>query len=414
MAGTKPEVSSYLQNYFKQLHAPTGGNLFEVTKPKTPVIEKLLPRRWKAGANGATDNGVIVSFAPSVTASYEASLSGARANQSKPSLKRMTVDLAHRYGVHTMKGYDLRATGDSEMKIVKATQAEHLKQISQGFWKSLEESFCRGSAANHVGRATTVSSATLTLTTSKNMNNLRVGDWIAGASDEAGTTSVSASAKVVGLNRFAGTVTLENAAADYGIAQNDYIFRSGNIDQGTNVIYGLPDYITASTPGTLWGLDRTEDAELLSGFKGTYRDSICDTLDYTIIDQMGDLFEMGGASSLFMNPSDLYRLRKQNESRVVTDVIQDKHGTGTRRAQVFESSIGQVPIETSYALKPGRAYIVNWDSWYTVAMGEIPQVINEDGNEFLRLQEDEFEWRMVAYLQFACNAPHKNASIPLL
>ena len=147
--------------------------------------------------------------------------------------------------------------------------------------------------------------------------------------------------------------------------------------------------------------------EGLSGWKGSFRGTIRDTLNHLVYTQMAGYVNPSRAKIL-MAPADLYTLSTEFQSEVWRDDSSSKE-FGTTRV-MYNSLIGPMEIVTGKYLRPGRGYIIDPSTWHMYHIDKVPHVANEDGNEFLRTSQDTYEWRLRAWLQLVCDAPMLNGT----
>jgi len=115
------------------------------------------------------------------------------------------------------------------------------------------------------GRRASISGNIVTLTNKRDVEHFKRGMTVMACTAAAGTGARAGSAKVVGLNRTNGTITLDDQSTITTFSDNDYLFRKGGNATG---IEGMELCTPLSVPtagDSFRGIDRSVDAEALAG-----------------------------------------------------------------------------------------------------------------------------------------------------
>lgn len=393
-------ISTAFANTYERLYKKGDG--FEIALREKPLVKMFMKNKKRVlAAPGSTDEAFVVRLNTAMASSVGSTLAAARQNKHLGRVDRFLVTTATRYSVMELTAADLRFNSKSELGALIDNKARAMKGVVESFLDSLEREIAVGSANAHMGQFTK-SSNTLTMGTGVNLVGLQIGDHVRAYSDEAGTTSASDITTVTAINRGGGVVEVADAST---FSNSDYLFKVGNT---SGQIKGIPDYITTSTsPSSLWGLTRTTDVEGLSGFKGSFRGTVSDTLNHLVDTQMAGYVD-AYSSKILMHPQDLYTLKNELGSQVWRTDDPDKE-FGTRKVY-YNSAIGDLEIVTSKYLRQGRGYIIDPSTWAFHHIDDVPHVADEDGNTFLRTSDDTYEWRLRAWMQLVCDTPMRNST----
>jgi len=73
------------------------------------------------------------------------------------------------------------------------------------------------------------------------------------------------------------------------------------------------------------------------------------------------------------------------------------------------TSAGILPVYVDSDCPEDRGYILNMDTWSLRHLGELPSIVNTDGNTALRRTGlDQIEIRARYYAQLLCKSPQEN------
>lgn len=270
-----------------------------------------------------------------------------------------------------------------------------------------------GASGQRASAATNV----ITLTNPQDVFNFEVGEFIVAASDDgtggadnrrAGSTFITA------VDRASGTITLNNAGALTGFADNDFLFRSGDYAGSVNTVFvkGVDAFVTSSvTPGVLWGVTRTTDVQRLSGCKVVAADvagkGIEERIQLLGAYMAGRFRAMtaGGQYECYLHPEDWQNLSISLQSRGLRSLTDTTTSFNFEYIEVLAGGKRLKVFADPYVVK-GSAYILRMDNWVLGSYGELIRTLNGDGLSMLRAAtSNDYEYRLQSYPAVSCNAP---------
>jgi hypothetical protein len=227
---------------------------------------------------------------------------------------------------------------------------------------------------------------------------------------------------VTSLNPVTAQVTLTRTSGAAGdVAANDFAFVQGTKDTAGGVAQympGIPQFIPAADPSdTLYGVTRSGDPAI-SGWRFPFEGSMAETIQRAF-SKMGRFVNRAAANfAVCLSTNDWLTLSLEPQSQVVRDP------TAMQRFGVDGLSVntpyGPVTCIMIPQMRDGRGYILDWTSWVLYTLGNLPHVINDDGNIFLRLAPgsptgntlngDGIEMRFRLWTVLLCNNPISNCT----
>lgn len=224
-------------------------------------------------------------------------------------------------------------------------------------------------------------------------------DGLSGA-ERAGSTFVTAT------DPEAGTITVDDITDITGFAQDDYIFVEG--DFGAKAV-GLAGWIPQTTPTAtpFLGVNRSVSPERLGGCRQAALTTITETLTKLMARIRGTRTN-ANVDAIIMHPDTAADLYIEMEDRKRSMEVK---GKGAFATISFEAVVfaGNVPIIEDMSCPEGIAYALSTDTWTYETVGEMVQVVNEDGSTVLRsATADAFEARMWNCGNFYCVNPGAN------
>ena len=344
-------------------------------------------------------------------------MSGAIDNISSNNYSKFAVTAAELYGVGRITGQAIRATRNDEAALteeVENAQTGLLQQVRNEIGFTL---FGNGGGAR--GQIAAISGSTITLANIAQARFferdqkivLSSDDGTGGAGVRVGTLIVSKVSRVDGVITFTTGVVATVSAAVVG----DFLFRSSTYGA---MFGGLPMWVprTKALAGTtLFGVDRSVDPERLAGLRWTAGATIAETVQ----DALAFASSEGARTckDLFMNPIDLSALIKSLDSKMVFDKAirnaSDMAEIGYEGVKVRTPG-GTVNVWEESNCPLHEAWALDLSTWMYSTLDEFPGYLKEDDVEILRVaSEDSYEWRIGAFGQLICKAPHRNLYIPL-
>lgn len=227
---------------------------------------------------------------------------------------------------------------------------------------------------------------------------------------------------VTSLNPVTGQVTLtRTSGAANDVAANDFAFVSGTKDTVGGIAQympGIPSFIPATDPAdTLYGVTRNGDPGI-SGWRFPFEGSINETIQRAF-SKMGRFVNRAAAQfAVALSTNDWLTLSLEPQSAIVRDpTAMQRFGVD---ALLVNTAYGPIPCIMIPQMRDGRGYILDWTSWVLYTIGNLPHVINDDGNVMLRLAPgnpsgntlngDGVEMRFRMWTVLLCNNPISNST----
>ena len=275
-----------------------------------------------------------------------------------------------------------------------------------------------GTGSGSIGRiaaSTTIASPVIELSDEEDVTNFEVGQTLVLSTTDGSGTVKAGTATVVGVDRDAGTVTLnddiDNLVATAAV--NDYIFVQGDYDSKIKGLRAwLPDSAPAATP--FFGVDRTSDSSRLAGIRV---DGSNLPIEEALIKGANRVAREGGRPDhVFMSFSKFNDLVNSLGSKVQYVQEQVKAGQGYVGFQtiMIHGPRGAIKVIPDQNCPSDRAFMLQMDVWKLYSLGKCPRILDTDGLKMLRESSaDAVEIRVGYYAQLGCRAPGFNANIKL-
>ena len=266
----------------------------------------------------------------------------------------------------------------------------------------------------------TAAAREITLTSEDDVYNFPVNMRMMGSTTNTGAgtdradkytvTSIDPVNKKVFASRYSG------AGAD--LAVNDFLFSIGSKDA---YMPGIATFIPATDPtDTLFGVPRTGQGPVLSGWRFPYVGSISETILRSFA-KMGKYVNRSALNfTACLSVEDWILLSLEQTGTVVRDE-QATQRFGTETISV-RTPFGNVPCVAVPQLKSGRGWIVDWTVWKLYTLGNLPHVIDDDGKVMQRLAPgspvgnnlngDGVEMRFRMWKVLSCLMPMSNCTFP--
>jgi hypothetical protein len=217
-----------------------------------------------------------------------------------------------------------------------------------------------------------------------------------------------------------GKVTFTAALSTItGLADGDVIIGEGD-RQITSVstrykMAGLPAWIPSTKPAAANDLFPGWDRRKSSAFYGVCLDQSTtggDIMNGTI-DIVAEVNRLGGMVDLIiMNPNRAADLRKILQSQSRYDPSSIKSATGYIAFESFKFEGADV-VEDRFC-KINDVWALQRDTWEVISLGQVPKILNLDGNQFLRMSgADAYSGRCGYYSNLKCHAPGWNGRLIL-
>lgn len=281
-----------------------------------------------------------------------------------------------------------------------------------------------GDGANDIGRAAeavTGASDTTPLTVQGDAVKFKIGMKLQANATRTGSavglkTDVYQVTKVERLTS-AGTAKLtltrfSGAADDWAI--NDYLYNYGFYD---SAMKGVRAFITDSTPGTggvpasLFSLDRTDEPEMKSGWRGIWQGTIHETILH-LVSVMGQYFSPE-FSSVWVSPANWFRLAQELRSIGCLMFDSDRSKSFGTKAIVFAAPGGDVTVVSDPFCPNTDAFLLRHSDIDILTTGPLIHLADED-LEALRLSNsDGLEMRYRSLAQMIIPYPFHCGRAPI-
>ncbi len=260
----------------------------------------------------------------------------------------------------------------------------------------------------------------LTLHTASDVYNFPHGTHFQGSTTAAGGTVHTDIYKVTGFDPVAGTVTAVQVTNTGGqeLADEDYLHV---ISAASAVMPGISTFIPSSAPAdTLLGVVRTGDPSL-SGWRFTFQASIAETISRSFATMGRWVNRAASKFVVCLSTMDWLLLSMEREGRMQEDPsAMAKWGL---EGLTVRTPFGPITCIAIPQMADGRGYILDFTSWKLYTLKNLPHVVDEDGQTFVRggigtvsgsehLNGDFVAMQMRIWTQLLCLQPLSNATFP--
>lgn len=301
----------------------------------------------------------------------------ALANASSSKGKQPLVYRTTKYGVVTISAEAMRASTSGGAFVDAVTK--ETDRIIRAMGNNLAFDLYRDGTGVR-GRRSSLAGNVVTLTVADDARNFHVGMTVTSDDSAAGLTPNVGTTTVTAVSLSAGTVTLANAGAMAGFANNDYLFRDG--DPGTCMEgLALCTPLTAPSSGESFrGIDRSSYEELLAGVR------INDTgapieenigLAAVRVNQSGLKIEKA-----FLNPINFYQVARRQNAKV--EMAPGGTATMGFESLVYQTAAGAVRFVSDPDCPTNRFYCTRNDSHFLWHLDGLTHIVRDDGNVSLR------------------------------
>lgn len=348
------------------------------------------------------------------TVGAAADFATAQANLGQAAYRRFLLTRVEVFSLARVTGQALRAARKNAGALVNLWEHQ-MKMAMKTALKDLGVAFYGDGTAQR-GTISTVTGTTITLTTPSACVNFQVGMRIVVAATSTGALR-SGSSVISAIDRVAGTLTTASAswAADIPlIANSDVIFRQGDAPNNSGSLYfptGLSSWLVGgSSPGTLFGLNRTVDAVRLAG--QNYNASGVQ-MDEALIEGAARAHEQQEAPNLVLcHPRDYANLVKTLGGKVRYDTSDTALAKLGFRALAVDAYFGELKIVADSFCPRNTAFLIDKGDYRFKGLDKAPQILDFDSNQFLRVgNADAYECRIGTYGQFAYVRPSSGVRI---
>lgn len=328
-------------------------------------------------------------------------LVGAQTAVSSSKGKQLQMSRKAKFGVITLNGEAMAAATNQGAfnEIVYSETDSVLEEMGDSFAFDLY----RGGYGTR-GLCSNLTSNTVTLSVADDARNFKVGMTvvasnadITGASLRSGTTTVAA------VDEDAGTIELTSAAALVSFVAGDYLFRYTDPSTCMEGLAALTP-LTAPTSGDSFrGISRFADIRRLAGVR------LDDTSEYlernlgrlaVRISQLGKK-----VSDAYANPVNVYNATQ----RLGAKIEYSEGGGGATHGFEYimiSTPAGNVRLWSDADCPTNRAYLCNSARHYLKHLRELPHIIMDDQQRFLRAAAaDDVELRARGWVNYAQDDP---------
>lgn len=313
-----------------------------------------------------------------------------------------------------------RNSGGASLLDVKASEAD---DVREGMLDTCEfELWNDGSGARGQIAATglggTAPVRIITLATESDVYNFPYGAIFTGntAADGSGTARTDRY-EVTDLNPQGGTVTLTRTIDNTSpLVAGDYLHVVGSAG---DYMPGIPTFIPAAAPAdTLLGVARGANPAT-SGWRFSFKMSIAETIGLSFSKMGRWVHKEKGKFVVALSTDDWYQLSLEREGRVQPDpsAIQKWGLEGLS----VRTSYGSITCVAFPQMKSGRGYILDFSTWKFYSLKNVPHVVDEDGQTFIRggvdapdgyKNGDFIKMQMRMWKHMICLKPMSNATFP--
>ena len=349
-----------------------------------------------------------------------ATFANGQANTSTSALKQFLLTRVSDYSFASIAHEAIKASeGNADAFIRYATMeidgAIHSLKRSLAVAMYRDGSGSRGQVNAEPG---TASDMVVTLKETDDVSNFEVGmivnihSALSGGSQRSRDGS-NTDFTIDAIDRDAGTLTFTGEAYDSSgtIAADDFVFCKG--DRGS-MLTGLEGWVPSSTPSSdvFFSVNRTTDATRLGGNRS---DGSAKPIEEALIDGLSKSARNGGTPShVFMDYASYANLEKALGSKVQYGALSATDADVGFQTLKLHGPAGTVDVIPDLNCQPNVAWALEIGTWSLNSLGEAPQILDLDGNNMLRIHNDDaYEVRIGFYGNVACNAPGHNTRIAL-
>lgn len=258
----------------------------------------------------------------------------------------------------------------------------------------------------------------ITLATESDVYNFPYGA-IMSANDAADGTGTARTDRyeVTDLDPQAGKVTLtRTSGTSDDWAELDYMHVVGSAG---DYMPGIPTFIPAAAPSdTLLGVPRGANPAT-SGWRFSFKMSIAETIGLAFSKMGRWVHKEKGRFVCALSTNDWYQLSLEREGRTQPDpgAVQ-KWGLEGLSVRTSYGSITCIAIPQ---MKDGRGYILDFSTWKFYTLKNVPHVVDEDGQTFVRggvdapdgyKNGDFIKMQLRMWKHLLCVKPMSNATFP--
>jgi len=342
----------------------------------------------------------------------------AQQNRGPSTYKRMAVETADNYAIWSVDNKFISLSRNQKGSLKRA-----LQEATEGAQTKFKRRVVRqlwGTGGGSIGKVSSISTVTLTLTDANDCRNFDIGDVCEFAPDDGYTASagvLSGTRQVVGIDEDAGTVEFDETLATINtLGANDYVFIEGDY---ANVMKGVPFYITTSEPGTsnipanAWSMVRTSHPTRLAGHRFTGDQN---QIAEEIMNALTKAFKRNiNTTDIFLDPDLFNEFAMSLESQRQRPSTEKVGGVGYTGIEVTTQGGKTCKVwgDPSVRKSPSGNRLVwglNMDGWVLHSSEAYPMWLTGDGTKKFLTEENANarQGRVGGYAQAYTNAPGDN------
>ncbi len=260
----------------------------------------------------------------------------------------------------------------------------------------------------------------LTLAAADTVYNFPHGTHFQGSTTASGGTLHTDIYKVTGNDPVNGKVTAVQVTntATQELAVNDFLHVVSTKAQS---MPGIPAFIPSADPAdTLLGVPRTADPAT-SGWRFPFRNSISESIQWSFA-RMGRWVNRAADKFVVtLSTTDWLKLSMERESRIFENP--GAHQKWGLTGLTVNTPFGPITCIAIPQMVDGRGYILDFTSWKLYTLKNLPHVVDEDGQTFIRggigavtgnehLNGDFVAMQMRIWKTLLCLQPMSNATFP--
>lgn len=410
-----------MQALIKELYLDTQ-EVVQNVRLKSGPFYNMMKRQEITDAGGVDVAFPITIYGGSSGAS--ATFSTAQANAQGLSSVKFQLTRANEYGYVLLDRQTMMATTGLPEAFVqqKTAEIENLmitvnNEVAFGLYSD-------GTATRGIISAgSTVGSSTITLSDVTQSVNFEAGMWVVAA---AGTGTANplrnggAAVQLTGVQQSGpnkGQLTVSNNwnAAISAIQAGDYLFRQGDVTAaGQSLKFpGFQSWVPSAAPGgsdNFYGVNRSFNSRLYGiGYNGSTL-----SIREALTNAVAEIYTVGGQpDAIFLSPQRYAQLQLQLQSGALAQKMPTDGDFGFKYVELH-TDFGAIPVYADRWAPNAYGFVAEMDSWRLMSVGDVPQIVDEDGKMLFRSATlDAFEVRIAAYLVPACARPNHNSLVTL-
>ena len=385
------------------------GMIKDTTYPKNPFYAMLTKKQ-----TGGDGYNYPVRYENSGGRSKTIATALARKRPAK--FVRFAVPLVRDYNAVSFDRLFMAQSNKDEYSFLDDATRE-VENLLKKLVRSLSMGLFRNTGAA-VGRISTVSTTTITLTDTEEICNFSADDVLVFSTADGSTASdtlLTGSGTAASVDRDAGTLisTANWSVGVPSIAANNYIFKDGDFQLG---LAGLQSWAPGTAPGStdsFYGANRYPDPTRLAGVRVS---AVGDPITEAIAKACSRLGREGASpDAVFLSHAKMRDLILELGSKVEYEVTKPEDATVGFKGVKFVSPNGSVTCYADQNCPNKRLFVTKLDAWKLLYAGDdVPELQDDDGSILHREpSSDSYEARGSFYANLACLEPNETANVLL-